>query len=438
MNNARRAFAGRSELWKNQDFIRFWIGETIANFGAYLGLVALPIIAAVTLDASPFQMGLLAASTNLPRMIVGIFAGSWVDRRKRRPVMITVNLTRALTLLLVPLAAWLDLLTYPLLLGVAVLLGAQGILFDSAWSAMVPNLVPRRDLADANGKLWASMSLAQIAGPALAGTLIAWLTGPWVLAINAATFVASAWFMWKIEKPETDFGTRTRMATSELLASIREGYAELINNPITRPLTTTLVMIGMGGGVFGAVYLLFLTRELELDTRWVGYAYAAGGVGALIGSMVAAPLARTFGYGKTILWSGILQGLMNISIPLAFLAGRLEIGIVFLAVTGAWVLFQAYDINRFSLRQSITRADLMGRVASSTMTILAAATMFGAFSGGIIGQVLGIRPTLVIGGLVMAIGMWTMWDSPVPGIVHLPEPEDVPEIPIVEEAPAQA
>lgn len=431
MESIRRPIRRRSSLWSNTDFLRFWIGETIANFGGQLGLIALPLIAAITLGASPIQMGILAASSNFPRMIVGIFAGAWVDRRKRRPIMIGVNITRAITLLLIPASALMGRLTFPVLLAVAVLLGIQGILFDSAWSAMVPTLVERKYLADANGKLWASMSLAQITGPAIAGTLIAWLTGPNVMALTAVSFLVAASFIRKIEADEPAPVTSTQTGPREMIANIREGYTELVRNPVVRPLTTTMIGIGFGSGLFAAVYVLFLTNDLGLSTRGVGLAYAGGGVGALIGSMVAAPLAARFGLGPVILWGSILQGVMNLIIPFAVFTGRMEVAVVVASAMMAWIFFQAYDINRFSLRQAITRPDLMGRVASSTMTLIAAASMLGALLGGTIGQIYSVRTALAVGSMVMFGAAFLTWKSPIPRIISMPGGEVIPVADIV-------
>lgn len=357
----RRSLLRRSSLWSNADFLRFWIGETIANFGSFLGLIALPIIAAVTLEASPFEMGLLAASSNLPRMVVGIFAGAWVDRRKRRPIMIGVNLTRAAVLLVIPITSLFGVLTFPILLVVSLALGILGILFDSAWSAMVPNLVDRKDLADANGKLWASMSLAQIMGPAIAGTLIAWLTGPNVLALTAVALLISAHYMRLIRKPEPDLSESVHAGPREMIRNIREGYAELVRNPVVRPLTTTLVGISFGSGVFAAVFVLLLTNELMLSTRGVGAVFAVGGFGALAGSMLAAPMAKRFGYGRIIAIGPFIQGGCNLFFTFAMFAGQFGVALVAIGSFIGWIFLQAYDINRFSLRQSVTRPNLMGR-----------------------------------------------------------------------------
>lgn len=422
MESIRHAIGRRSALWSNTDFIRFWTGETIANFGGQLGLIALPIIAAVSLGATPFQMGLLTASTQLPRMVVGIFAGTWVDQRKRRPIMIWVNIARALTLMAIPVTSLFGILNFSLLLLVSVLLGVFGIVFDSAWSAMVPNLVKREDLADANGKLWASMSLAQIVGPALAGTLIAWLTGPNVLALTASTMVVAAWYMKQIQAPEPDPEDQPDFHSGprEMLRNIKEGYIELVRNPVVRPLTTTLTGISFGSGVFAAVFVLFLTDNLGLSTRGIGLIYAIGGAGALLGSVVAAPLARKFGYGRIITIGPFIQGSCNMLFAVAVMLSQWGIALVAFGSIVGWIFLQAYDINRFSLRQAVTRPNLMGRVASSTMTLIAASTMLGSLIGGAVGEFWGIGPALAVGaGVQIAAGFLTLF-SPVPAIMELP------------------
>ena len=178
-------------LWQSPDFRRLWGAETISQLGSQLTLVVVPLIAALTLDATAFEMGLLTAAGGLPRLLIGLFAGVWVDRLPRRPVLLLTDLGRALTLLAVPLAALVDGLGIELLFAVAFLVGAQSVFFNAAWVAYVPNLVGRAQLADANGKLMASVSVAQVVGPALAGALVALLTAPWVLLLDALSFLWS-------------------------------------------------------------------------------------------------------------------------------------------------------------------------------------------------------------------------------------------------------
>ncbi len=444
MESLRRALNGRSGLWSNPDFLSFWKGETISNFGLQLGAITLPIVAAVSLNASPFEMGLLAASGNFPRMVVGIFAGSWVDARKRRPIMMTVNVLRASAMLLIPLAALFGILSFTMLLIISLALGILGIIFDSAWSAMIPDLVARNDLADANGKLWASMRLAQILGPIFAGILIAWFTAPYVLVINSFGWLASAFYMHRIRKPEPEIQTGVHASPKQVIQNIKDGYAELWRNPIVRPLTTTLIGTSFGSGIFSATFVLFLTTELMLSTRSVGIMSAVAGVGALTGSLLAAPLAKRFGVGRIITIGPFLQGTCNLSFAAAVYAHNIGIALVAAGLYVGWVFLQAYDINRFSLRQSATRPNLMGRVASSTMTIIAAVMMIGALVGGTIGELWGLGPALALGALTqIAAGFLTVY-SPVPSMRTLPvnewhaAPEVIPAQPLTSPAPPTA
>jgi MFS family permease len=425
----RRQFtSGRSTLWRNSDFLNLWSAETIAQFGVQLGIVAIPLIAAITLSASPLEMGVLAAAGQLPRLVVGFFAGAWVDRVRRRPIMIAMDIGRALTYAAIPVAAMLDLLSFPLLLAVALLAGAQSVFFDAAWSAVIPDLVERRDLADANGKLMGSVSLAQVTGPALAGTLIALLTGPMTMGITAATFAGSGYFLTRIRKVETRPEPDAETAP-DLLREVREGFHELWRNRIVRPLTTSSTVINLGGFMFMSVYVLYMTDDLGLSEQGIGLVFAAGGIGALIASIAAAPLARRYGVGRTILWSAAVFGGANFLVPAAILAPAYALPLVVASETVAWFGLQVYNVNRFSLRQALTPNHLMGRVASSTMTIMGGAQLVGSLTGGLIGQVFSVHIALYVSVAVMFLAVWWVWDSPVPGIERMPEgPEvDVPE-----------
>lgn len=420
MHIRQRIVSGRSTLWSNRDFLNLWSAETISQFGSQLGLLAIPLIAALLLDASPFEMGLLTAVGQAPRLVIGFFAGAWVDRLPRRPIMVITDIGRALTYAIIP-AAWLmDMLSIRLLLIVAVIEGCQTVFFNSAWAALIPNLVERKHLADANGKLMASVSMAQITGPALAGTLIAWLSGPVVMWITSATFGASAWFLGHIRKAET---RRARDAASptRLLEEVREGFRELIGSRIVRPLTTSSIVINLGGNMFLAVYVLYLTLDLGLSSSGVGLIYASGGIGALVASMIAAPLAARMGVGRTVLWSAVGFGLSNLLVPLAILVPEHALPLIVFSEMAAWMSLQVFNVNRFSLRQALTPDHLMGRVSSSTMTLVGGAQMVGSLLGGIIGELFSVHIALFVSVGIMAIAAWFIWASPVPAIAEMPE-----------------
>lgn len=407
-------------LWRNSNFLHLWSAETVAQFGNQLSIVALPLIAALWLGANAFEMGLLTAAGQFPRLAIGFVAGAWVDRLPRQPVMRAMDFGRALTYALIPLAALAGVLDFRVLLAIALVGGCQAVFFDAAWSAFVPHIVERRHLADANGKLMASVSLAQVLGPALAGTLIAWFSGPKVMAITALTFALSGWFITLIR---TDEPRRSRNAKNptRLMQEVREGFQELLGSRIVRPLTTSAAVLNLGGWIFLSVYVLYMTDDLELSSTGVGLVFACGGAGALAGSMLAAPLARWIGVGRTILAGAIIFGCGNMLVPLAIVVPDHALPLVIASETIAWLSLQVFNINRFSLRQALTPDHLLGRVSSSTMTIIGGVQMVGSLLGGIIGQVFSVHVALVIGTIGMFMAAWWVWDSPVPGIREMPE-----------------
>jgi len=420
----QRIFSRRSTLWSNRDFLHLWSAETISQFGSQLGLLAIPLIAALVLDASPLQMGLLTAAGQAPRLVIGFFAGAWVDRLPRKPIMIVTDIGRALTYAVIPAAWFLDVLSIELLLLVAVIEGCQTVFFNAAWSAIIPSLVERKHLADANGKLMASVSLAQVTGPALAGTLIAWLSGPVVMAITSATFGMSAWFLQHIRKPEV---RRERDVTSptRLIEEVREGLRELMGSRIVRPLTTSSMVINLGGNMFMSVYVLYMAQDLGLSSRGIGLVYASGGVGALVASMVAAPLATRFGVGRTVLWSAGAFGVANLFVPMAILVPEYALPLIVFSELAAWMSLQVFNVNRFSLRQALTPDHLMGRVSSSTLTLVGGAQLTGSLLGGVIGQVFSVHVALFVSVGIMALAAGVVWASSIPSIGEMPDGPEV-------------
>lgn len=414
-----------SALWRNPNFLHLWSAETVAQFGHQLSIVALPLIAALTLHANALEMGLLAAAGQFPRLVIGFFAGAWVDRLPRQPIMRAMDFGRALTYALIPLAALVGVLNFWLLLAIALIGGCQAVFFDAAWSAIIPHLVERAHLSDANGKLMASVSLAQVLGPALAGTLIAWLTGPMVMTITALTFALSGWFITMI-RTEEPRRPRDAENPTKLLQEVREGFRELLGSRIVRPLTTSAAVLNLGGWIFLSVYVLYMTDDLGLSASGVGLVFACGGAGALVGSMIAAPLANRFGVGRTILGGALVFGTGNLLVPLAILVPDHALPLVIASETVAWLSLQVFNINRFSLRQALTPDHLLGRVSSSTLTIIGGVQMLGSLLGGVIGLVFSVHVALVIGTIGMFVAAWWIWDSPVPGIREIPEqPEAV-------------
>ncbi len=254
-------------LWGNRDFMNLWGAETIAQLGAQVTPVAIPLLAALTLDATPFQMGILTAASGVPVLLIGLIAGAWVDRLRRKPIMMAMDIGRALVLLAIPIAAWLDMLNIPLLVAVSFLVGAQSVVFNAAYVSILPALVQRSEFSDANGKLYSSMSVAQVAGPAAAGSLVALISAPIVLILNSITYLGSAWFIRRIR---TEEAVTPGHADRHLAREVREGFTALFASPVLRAISLSSATINLAGWMFLAVYVLYMTDDLGLSATGVG------------------------------------------------------------------------------------------------------------------------------------------------------------------------
>jgi predicted MFS family arabinose efflux permease len=410
-------------LWSNVNFLNLWSAESIAQVGAQISPVAIPLMAALTLNASAFQMGLLTAASGVPVLLLGILAGAWVDRLHKTPVMMAMDLGRALVLLAIPVAAVFDVLSIPLLIAVALLTGAQSVVFNAAYVSILPSLVKRSELSDANGKLYASMSTAQVVGPATAGTLISLLSAPVVMVINSLTYFGSAFFIRRIDHDEQP--SSSTPDDRHLLREVSEGFRALFSSPVLRAISLSSATINLAGWMFLAVYVLYMTDDLGLSATGVGLVFASGGVGALLGSLVASRLSNRFGVGRTMVWAAILFGVFGLTVPMAILVPDLALPLIVFAEFAQWMTLVIFNVLGLSLRQTLTPARLLGRVAASNQVLAQGMMPIGSFLGGVIGSLASVQAALLTGvfGMFLAAG-WVMF-SPVTGIREMPaEPVD--------------
>ncbi len=388
--------AGLGGLWRHADFRKLWIGQTISQFGSQVTLVTLPLVAALTLGATPAQMGILGAAEYAPFLALGLVAGIWVDRLPRRPILIAADLARTALLAVIPVAAWLGALRMELLYVVAALAGCATVFFDVAYQSYLPALVRRDELAEGNSKLEASRSVAQIAGAGLAGGLVQLLTAPVALLVDAASFLLSAAVLGRIRAAEP--AAMRRPATRRLRAEIGEGLRVVFGNPLLRPIAACTATSNFFGSIGLAVFVLYVTRELRLAPGLVGVVFAAGNGGALLGAAVAGRVTRRCGLGTAIIGAIALGGIARLLLPLA---GSLP-AVALPLLVAAWALLGVgviYDIGQVSLRQAITPDHLLGRM-NATMRFLVWGTIpLGSLAGGALGEWLGLRPTLVVGAL---------------------------------------
>jgi predicted MFS family arabinose efflux permease len=393
--------SSKSPLWRQGDFLRLWSAQTVSDFGARITREGLPMMAVMGLAATPSQLGLLAALASAAALIVGLSAGDFIDHAARRPILIAMDLVRGVALVILPIAAWLQVLSMLQVYAAAAVVAGASVLFSIADHAYLPSLVGKPQITDANAKISLTESLAEMGGPALAGVLFQWLTAPIAVAVNTATYFVSAVLLWRIRTPEPAPAMRShrRGWADGVVTGARTAWAE----PRVRIL---LVMAGCGGlfgGFFSALYIAFVLRGLGLSPALLGLGIAAGGIGALVGSVLAQPMARRLGVGPAICISGALSALG----VLVLLLAPPEPVPAMTALVVSQILGDAFGvvplILAVSLRQTLLPNAVLGRVGATFSAVGGGSAVAGALIGGALGEALGLRTTLIlaVGGLLV-------------------------------------
>jgi len=402
----------RGKLWRHPDFLKLWAGESVSVFGSQVTVLAVPTVAILILHAGPFQVGILSALEFLAFPTLGLVAGVYADRLRRRPIMIICDVGRALALGSIPVAFLLNLLTLEQLYFVALLTGIFTVFFDVSYQSYLPALVDRPNLIEGNTKLEITRSTAQVAGPAVAGFLIQLIGGAKAVAVDALSFLLSALALASIGKPEPEPRPSTASGTSGFIPEMREGIDVVFRNPILWRIAACTATTNLGSNmVFGAVFLVFAYRQLHLSAGVVGVVFALGSVGALAGAFLAGWVARTIGIGPTLGVTIIVGGLALLATPLALVGAPA----VILATTGfiEGVTIPVYNISQVSLRQAITPDRVQGRMNATMRTIVWGTIPLGAFIGGILGTSTGLVQTIVLGGILSTLAASWIFLGPV-------------------------
>ncbi len=408
-------------LWRHPEFVRLWTGQTISQFGTQVSQLAIPLTAALVLNASPAEMGLLGAVEFAPFLLLSLFAGVWVDRMYRRPILVVADCGRTLLLGSIPVAAMLGVLRIEQLYIVSLLAGVLTVFFDVAYQSYLPVLVTREHLVEGNSKLEVSRSVAQIAGPGIAGGLVQLVTAPIAVAVDAFSYIASVISLLLIHTVEPAPARQAGEAGS-IWAELREGLGVVLGNPLLRSIAGCTATSNLFGNGIQAIFVLYVTRELGLQPAVIGLIFAVAGPGALLGSLLAGAAARRLGLGTTILASIAIGELSNLLIP--FAAGPTAVITAVLMVVSflSGVSNPIYNINQVSLRQVITPDRLQGRMNASMRFIVWGTIPLGALLGGTLGQILGLWPTLVAMALCGLLApMWVIF-SPVRQLRAQPVP----------------
>ncbi len=404
-----RRFSG---LWQHPDFMKLWVGQTVSEFGSRITRGGIPLIAVITLSASPADMGILAAVASLPVLVFGLFAGVWVDRLRRRPIMIAMDVTRLLLLLLIPAAALTGHLNMALLIGMTMVLGVLGLVFETAYRAYLPSLVEREHVVEGNSKLATTDSLAEIGGPAIAGFLIQVISAPLAILVDALTFAVSATSFALIRQPERKPERKPEPSAQAVAQGrsvrreIAEGISVILHDPVLRTLAIALALRSFFGNFYAALYDIYAVRELGMSAGLLGVSIAGGGIGALIGALLASRVQRRFGLGRTLIGALLISALISFLIPLAQGSPEVATLLLFAAQVVGDGAMMVYMIYSLSLQQIVVPDHLLGRTNASMGFLAQGVAPVGALIAGGLGALIGARGTLliaVIGGLATAI-----------------------------------
>ncbi|MBA2373254.1 MAG: MFS transporter [Chloroflexi bacterium] len=419
--------APRRSLTRHPDFLRLWAAETISQFGTQVTLLALPLIAAAVLQVSAFEFGLLTAIEFLPFILVSLPAGVWVDRLRRRPILILGDLGRAVALLSIPIAFAFDALTIWQLYAVGFVNGCLTVFFDVAYQSYLPSLVGRDQLVEGNSKLEISRSAAQFVGPGFAGIVIGWAGAAAAVVLDALSFLGSAALVTLIRRPESDptqaaDGT-ARPAGPGMRREIAEGLRYVAGNRHLRSIAACTASANLFGNIGGAIFILYMVREIGMSAQTIGIVFSIGALGFMAGAVLAHRIVRLMGVGPTIIWGAFL------SFPAALLVVIAPRGleVPFFIASGLLNGFSIpiYNINQVSFRQAITPERMQGRMNATMRFVVWGTIPLGATLGGFLGGAIGLRETIWIGALGSALPFLFVLFSPVRSIRSMPEPADL-------------
>ncbi|MCX5192453.1 MFS transporter [Streptomyces sp. NBC_00249] len=407
-------------------FRPLWIADAVSQSGSAVTLLALPLVAIGTLDATPFEAGLLVMSEYLAFLLIGLPAGAWVDRLPLRPLMVAGDLGRAVLLLSIPVAGWLGVLTLPQLYAVGFGMSVCTVFFDVAAQSALPQLVDGERLVQANVRLEATRNITQVGGPGLAGALVGALTAPVALVADALSYTVSALLVARVRPLAKQSGARP---VTTLRADIAEGLRFVFGHPALRALTLAAAVSNLCGTVGASMLLVLLAGDLGLSPLLCGAVFTAEAVGGLIGSLLTRRIAAALGQGPAMCASLVVSALLWL-LALPFYAADWRFAVAVVLQGLGWTAFMTFKISSVAYRQRLCPEPLMGRMTATFRFVVWGSMPVGALVGGMLGQHLGAGPALWAGALGELLAVVPLLLSPLRTARELPdggqEPHDAP------------
>jgi MFS family permease len=408
----------------NRPFRNYWTGQTISLFGDQIALLAIPLLAVLTLHADAEQMGLLAAVELAPSLLFAFHLGAWADRRRnRRALLITADLGRAALLLGLPVASIFGVLTLPVLYVVAFLTGTLGILFMVAEQTVFTSLVRPREYVEANSLLIGSRSVAVVGGKTLGGLLVAAVTAPVAIAIDGVSFILSALFVNRADVPEPPAAPRDS-------GGLAAGVRFIRRTPLLEVSLLGTATFNLFNTAFWALIVLFATTELHLGSGAIGIALGVGALGSVLGSAMARGLAARIGLGNAMILSFVLAPLPLVLVPLSPGPPALSMALLAAAEFFSGIGVMILDVGLYSFQAAVIPDQLRSRVWGAILFVNWGIRPLGALGGGLLAGAIGLRPTMWIAAVGGLAGV--LWLLP----SRMSQVRDVGDDGVAEAAPA--
>ena len=408
------------KLWAHKDFLKFWTGDTITQFTGQITNLALPTIAVLTLRVTPLQLGILIALGFIAFPTLGLFVGVWMDRVRRRPVMILANLIQVAALASVPLTYVFHVLNLSQLYVVSLIMGTTQVFFDVAYQSYLPSLVNKENLVEGNQRLQTSEGAAQVVGPSVASGMMQLVGAAISLTADAVGTLLSIFTLISIRKPEPKPERNSPDGQSRFFTEMKEGIKVISGNSLLWTQAGCTATANLGSNIFFVAIYLYAYRTLGISEGIIGIAFSIGAVGFLIGVLVCSALTKKLRLGRSI----ALSNACNFGLLIVLLAHADSFAVLILGVALFVSSFGVpiYNINQVSLRQTITPNRLQGRMNATMRTIVWGTIPIGSFLGGVFSNSFGIIPTLFVGSAVSGGSILWIVLGPIFKLSEQPEP----------------
>jgi MFS family permease len=381
----------------------------------------MPVLAIVLLGADEFEVGLLGAAGTLAFLLVGLPAGAWIDRARKRPIMMRANAVRVLAFATIPLLWWAGVLEVWHLIAFAAVVGVATVFFDIAYQSYIPVLVPRERIADANGKLESTAQLAGVGGPALGGLLLTIVQAPVLLAATALTYLTSFAMLATVRDVEV---ARPRDERRPLRIEIAEGLRFVFGNRLLRAITLCTASTNFFATLGLTMLPLLVLRDLGLGPEIFGIATAVGAIGGIVGAVVAARVTALIGEGTVIPVAALLGVIALVPIVVMPLAPAAAVPLLMLGQALGAISVLVYNIAQVSFRQRICPVPLLGRMNASIRFVVWGVMPIAGVLSGVLAGALGIAATLQIALVGMLLGSGFVVLSPLLRMRRLPDSAD--------------